>query len=154
MNGAETFLYSAGSRIKVASPTGGFERRSYLGQGMSSGLRFFDDLGEFRKKLAEARNQYGAGDDSATSAADVATRMAGDPDPELRAWVASSQDMPPEVRDRLAEDPDRRVRTQIASGHWAPPGLLAHLVGGSPSECEDRGSQKPLGPARRLGASR
>ena len=53
--------------------------------------------------------------------------MAGDPDAELRAWVAGSQDIPPEVRDRLAEDPGHRV--QITSGHWTPPGLVAHLVG-------------------------
>ncbi len=55
--------------------------------------------------------------------------MAGDPDPELRAWIATSSDLGSGVRQRLAEDSDPRVRSRVACGEWTPPSLMAHLVG-------------------------
>ena len=38
MGASEAFLYTAGGRIEVASPSGGFESRAYLGQCQAGAL--------------------------------------------------------------------------------------------------------------------
>ena len=84
-----------------------------------------DDFVEFGKRLEAAGEKYG---DGAASNAALVAGMAGDPDPEIRAWVAASPDLSSGMRQRLAEDPDPRVRGRVAGGEWTSAGLVARLT--------------------------
>lgn len=81
--------------------------------------------------LAGRRNLYELAYNRRTPA-DVVERLAGDPDPEVRAAVAARADIGPALLAELAEDPDERVRTR-ARIHplprtWTQRSVLDHAV--------------------------
>ena len=123
-----------------------------VGEGVRGWISWMMLLGSAR---SWRRRQIGMrGEGASASRADVAVGMAGDPDPELRAWVATSPDLGWVVRQRLAG----------GSGSWGPRpcgfGVLdasefgSRPGGGSASEGACGSGCESLGSAHRVGWSR